>query len=263
MDFQVADVNELSVPKFRALLEQVENNSAHGQPHFFFGNHDQARLWDRYSEGVSDPAMKARIARMVAALLLTARATPQLYYGDEIGMVTTPPARKEDVKDPIGIIGWPKEKGRDGERTPMQWATGKNAGFTTSPHPWLPIAPNYQVVNVQTESPDPNSMLTWYEHLIELRRSNGALLDGDMKVLDPSNDNVLSYLRKGSAGRPSVLVALNFSGKPQVVRYDFAALGLSKGATSTLQTDDPALNRPSLLGPVTLAPYATWITEVQ
>ena len=44
-------------------------------------------------------------------------------------MKTTPPTRKEDVKDPVGLTGWPKEKGRDGERTPMQWTPGPNAGF--------------------------------------------------------------------------------------------------------------------------------------
>ncbi len=263
MDFQVADVNELSVPKFRELLEQVENNSANGQPHFFFGNHDQARLWDRYSEGITDPAMKARIARMMAALLLTSRATPQLYYGDELGMVTTPPTRKEDVKDPIGIIGWPKEKGRDGERTPMQWSGGKNAGFTTSSSPWLPIAADYPVVNASTESSDPNSMLNWYKRLIALRRSNPALFEGSMKMVDPSNENVLSFLRQGPPGKPSVLVALNFSAKPQVLKYDFVALGLTKGATSTLQTDDPDLKRAPLTKPVTLAPFSTWIAEVQ
>ena len=263
MDFQVADVNELSVPKFRELLEQVENNPANGQPHFFFGNHDQARVWDRYSEGVSNPAMKARIARMMAALLLTSRATPQLYYGDELGMVTTPPTRKEDVKDPIGIIGWPKEKGRDGERTPMQWSAGEHAGFTTSSTPWLPVAADHTVVNVSAESSDPNSMLNWYKRLIALRRSNPALFEGRMKLIDTSNENVLSYLRQGRPGNPSVLVALNFSAKPQVLKYDFAAMGLSKGVTSTLLTNDTDLNQSPLTKPVTLAPFATWIAEVQ
>jgi alpha-glucosidase len=262
MDFQVADINELSVSKFRNLLEQVETNPAHGQPHFFFGNHDQVRSWDRYSQGVNDPAMKARIARMMAALLLTSRATPQLYYGEELGMVTTPPTRREDVKDPIGIIGWPKEKGRDGERTPMQWTAARNAGFTTSSTPWLPIPPDHTAVNVSTESADPNSMLNWYKQLIALRRSNPALFEGSMTVLDP-NENVLSYLRKGPPGKPSVIVALNFSAKPQQLKYDFAALGLTKGATSTLQTDDPALNKSSLTKSITLAPFATWIAEVQ
>ena len=69
------------------------------------------------------------IQRMLATILFASRDTSLFYYGDEIGMKTTPPTRKEDVKDPIGITGWPKEKGRDGERTPMQWTPGPNAGI--------------------------------------------------------------------------------------------------------------------------------------
>ncbi|MBB5342435.1 glycoside hydrolase family 13 protein [Tunturibacter empetritectus] len=262
MDFQVADVNELNASKFRELLKEVENNPAHGQPYFFFGNHDQDRIWDRYSIGFADPAMKARIARMMATLLLTSRGTPQMYYGDEIGMVTTTPTRVEDVRDPEGITGWPKQKGRDGERTPMQWNDSKNAGFSTAAATWLPVAPNYKTVNVAIESPDHESMLNWYKRLIELRRTNPALYAGSMTVLNP-NEEVLSYLRQGPPGKPSVLVALNFSGKPQTLHYDYAALGLTKGATATLETNDPSLNHPPLTKPITLAPYATWIAEVQ
>jgi alpha-glucosidase len=199
---------------------------------------------------------------MMATLLLTSRATPQMYYGDEIGMVTTTPTRVEDVRDPEGITGWPKQKGRDGERTPMQWDTSQNAGFSTSNRTWLPVAPDYKTVNVAVESPDHESMLSWYKRLIELRRTNQALYAGGMTILNP-NEEVLSYLRQGSPGKPSVLVALNFSGKPQTLKYDYAALGLTKGATGTLETNDPAINHAPLTKPVTLAPYATWIAEVQ
>lgn len=108
-------------------------------------------------------------------MLYTCRATALTYYGVEIGMRTTPPARKEDVKDPIGITGWPKEKGRDGERTPMQWTPGPQAGFSVNPHTWLPIPPEYKTINVQTESSKPDSLLEWSKLLISLRRSNSAL----------------------------------------------------------------------------------------
>ena len=99
MDFQVADVNELSAPKFRKLLDEVEKNSAGGQPHYFFSNHDQPRQWDRYGDGKNND----QIAKLMAALLLMPRATPQMYYGEELGMRTTPPSRVEDVKDPIEL----------------------------------------------------------------------------------------------------------------------------------------------------------------
>ena len=105
-----------------------------------FDNHDNPRSITRYGDGVHDMA----IAKTVAAMLLTTRATALTYYGAEIGMPTTPPTRKEDVKDPIGITGWPKEKGRDGERTPMQWTPGFDAGFSTAKKTWLPVAAELQ-----------------------------------------------------------------------------------------------------------------------
>ena len=141
------------------------------------------------------------------------------WEGAEIGMVTTPPTRVEDVKDPIGITGWPKEKGRDGERTPMQWTPGKNAGFSTADKTWLPVAPDYKTVNVEVEQKDPNSLLVFNEKLIALRRTNPALRDGKFTVLDESNPNVLSYARTASDGK-AVIVALNMTGQPQTITLD-------------------------------------------
>ena len=107
------------------------------------------RSWDRYGDGVHN----REIAKILAALLLTSRCTALIYQGEEIGQSTATPARVEDVRDPIGITGWPKEKGRDGERTPMQWDTSNaQAGFSSNPHPWLPVAPNYRKVNVQSRA---------------------------------------------------------------------------------------------------------------
>jgi alpha-glucosidase len=60
------------------------------------------------------------------------------------------------VKDPIGALGWPLEKGRDGERTPMRWISGTNAGFTTG-RPWLPMPPSAKTHNLETESKEPDS----------------------------------------------------------------------------------------------------------
>jgi len=159
MDFQIADVNRLSAPEFRRLLDEIDHNPAHGQPFYFFSNHDQPRQWDRYGDGVHND----QIAKLMAALLLTTRATPLLYYGEEIGMRTTPPQRKEDVQDPIGKIGWPEEKGRDGERTPMQWDPSRNAGFSTAAHTWLPVPPSSVEYNVAAESHDPHSILSFYK----------------------------------------------------------------------------------------------------
>ncbi len=218
MDFQIADVNELSAVKFRKLFDEVESNTAKGQPEYFFSNHDQRRQWDRYGDGVHND----QIARLMAALLLTTRGTPQMYYGEEIGMRTTDPARIEDVHDPIGKLGWPKDKGRDGERTPMQWDASAGAGFTTG-KPWLPIPPSAATYNVEVESKDEDSIFNTYKRLLTLRRSEPALREGSYEAVDVTNEHVFSYLRK--SGDETVLVALNMSGVARTVAFDAGTSG--------------------------------------
>src|SRR5260221_5039370 len=106
MDFEIADVTRLSATEFRRLLDEIDRNTAGGQPHYFFSNHDQPRQWDRYGDGVHND----QIAKLMAALLLTTRATPLMYYGEEIGMRATTSVRQEDVPDSIGEIRWPEEE---------------------------------------------------------------------------------------------------------------------------------------------------------
>ena len=178
-------------------------------------------------------------------------------------MVTTTPTRKEDVKDPIGVIGWPNEKGRDGERTPMQWNASKDAGFSTAAATWLPVPPDYTTINVQAEEADPNSLLDWYKKLIELRRTNPALRDGEPQMLDPTNPNVLSYLRKGPPGSPSVVVSLNFTAQPQTVSLDLAGTGIAGVNIMTLMTDDASLQSTKSLTHIVLPPFASWVASVQ
>jgi alpha-glucosidase len=123
MDFLFTTVNKLSPPEFRKQIAAVD--AASGWPTFVISNHDIVRSYDRYGDGEHND----QIAKLMGALYLTLRGTPIMYYGEEIGMKTTPPTRKEDVKDPIGRTGWPEEKGRDGERTPMQWNSGRKRGL--------------------------------------------------------------------------------------------------------------------------------------
>lgn len=230
MDFKIADVNKLSAPEFRKLLDEIDHNPVGGQPHYFFSNHDQPRQWDRYGDGVHND----QIAKLMAALLLTTRATPLMYYGEEIGMRTTTPSRKEDVQDPIGKIGWPEEKGRDGERTPMQWNTSKNVGFTTSEHPWLPVPPSAGEYNVEVESRDPQSIVSFYKKLLALRRSEPALRDGSYIPLDRDDPFVLAYLRKKSGQGEAVLVVLNMSGEARTIDLGLAAHGIQEKSTKSL-----------------------------
>ena len=216
MDFLFTTVNKLSPAEFRKQIAAV--NSASGWPTFVISNHDIIRSYDRYGDGKHND----EIAKLMAALYLTLRGTPIMYYGEEIGMKTTPPTRQEDVKDPIGRRGWPKEKGRDGERTPMQWNDGANAGFSQT-KPWLLVPPTYKTHNVADESKDPNSILEFYRSVLKLRHTDRALLDGNYTPVNESDPNVLSYLR--SYKDETVLVALNMSGTVQ--RVDLKSDGFS------------------------------------
>jgi alpha-glucosidase len=258
MDFQIADVNKLSAPDFRKLLDEVENNPAHGQPHYFFSNHDQPRTWDRYGDGVHND----QIAKLMATLLLTTRQTPLIYYGEEIGMRTTLPTRKEDVQDPIGKIGWPEEKGRDGERTPMQWDNSKDSGFSTADHTWLPIPPSAAECNVSVESADPQSIFSFYKRLLALRQTDAALRNGTYVSLDRDDPYVLAYLRKNPGNGDSVLVVLNMSGEERTVKLNLAALGLQGDSAKPLLAA-PEISQDALpLARFTIAPFGVFVGSV-
>ena len=257
MDFQIADVNELNAARFRKLFDDVENNSAHGQPEYFFSNHDQPRQWDRYGDGKHND----QIAKLMAVLELTTRGTPQMYYGEELGMRTTDPARIEDVHDPIGKLGWPKEKGRDGERTPMQWAAGAEAGFTTAAKAWLPIPPSAQQYNVEAESKDPDSILNCYKTLLKLRKTNAALRDGEQESINEDAENVFAFVRR--SGDHVVVVALNMSGKEQSLGFDLAGLGAKGKKLTPLVSSGEAVVSPADPSRVALGPFAALVAEVE
>ena len=244
--------DKLNASAFRKHIEEAETELHGSQPLFVFDNHANVRAINRFDDGEHDP----QINKLLATVLFTTRATSLMYYGEELGMVTSTPTRKEDVKDPIGITGWPKEKGRDGERTPMQWTPGPQAGFSANPHTWLPIPPSYKSTNVQTEQSEPNSQLAWFEALITLRRSNPALHDGSITMLDTGDPNVLAYAR--SAGDQRVVVAMNFAAQPRTISLD-----LQSSKVTTLLTDAPALRTTTSLKSITLPPFASWVASVQ
>ncbi len=263
MDMQVGFTNKLNVALMRQRMNDAETKLDGNQPLFVFDNHDNVRSWDRYGEAATDAEGKQKIARIISTLLLTSRATALTYYGAEIGMVTTTPTRVEDVKDPIGITGWPKEKGRDGERTPMQWNDGFDAGFSTAAKTWLPIAPDYKTVNVKTEESEPDSLLNWNKKLITLRRNDPTMRDGEMVMINTESESVLAWVRKAVDGKPAEVVAMNFTGEPQTITLNPVPAGVSGAAVKTVLTDAPSLEKTRTLTNVTLPPYATWIGSMQ
>lgn len=253
MDMQVGFLNKLDVNTMRQRINDAEHNIDGNQPLFVFDNHDNVRSLNRYGDGTHD----TDIARVVAAILLTSQSTALMYYGEELGMTTTTPTRVEDVKDPVGRTGWPKDKGRDGERTPMQWNSSPEAGFTTNDHPWLPVPASVKTVNVADEVKDTTSLLNWYKMLIELRRDNPALHDGTLTMLNTSNDKVLSWKRE-QAGSPTVVVATNFTADTQVINL---SNGGSKQGKTLVKT--PGMSDPASLAKVELKPFGVYVGQVQ
>jgi alpha-glucosidase len=183
-------------------------------PNFTLSNHDQPRHAWRYR--ASSPALTDARARVAAAMLLTLRGTPFLYYGEELGMSCYRIPRKRLV-DPIGVLTWPKGFiGRDPERTPMQWDASENSGFGSG-NPWLPVNPDYPKRNVAAQDADPKSILSWYRGLIALRGSKQALRSGAIRFLD-LNAEVLAYER--SLGSETIVVLLNFASGAKTVSLD-------------------------------------------
>jgi alpha-glucosidase len=260
MDMLVGFGSNFDATAYRQRIEELETEVHGSQPLLVFDNHDNTRSWDRFGDGVHNE----QIAKLIATLLLTSRTTALMYYGEELGMVTTTPARVEDVKDPIGITGWPIAKGRDGERTPMQWnPTDAQAGFSTNPKTWLPVPPNYATINVQTEQAAPDALLNWYEKVIALRRSLPALRDGGVVMLDKTNANVLSYLRTPPAEAKPIVVALNMSAQPQTISLDLGAADLSSTHLHTILSNDGSQPAVVAATSITLPPYGSWAATVE
>ncbi|MCL1593126.1 MAG: alpha-amylase family glycosyl hydrolase [Actinomycetia bacterium] len=169
-------------------------------PNHVFGNHDESRLATRFGTD--------RV-RAAAVLLLTLRGTPTIYYGDELGLVdgVIGPGNEQD---PWGKL-YP-DLNRDVCRTPMQWTPDPGMGFTNSTsRSWLPYATSD--TSVETQIGDPNSTLSLYRTIIELRRVHTELALGAITMLTDNPANVLSYARtlEGAVS----YVAINFTDSVQ------------------------------------------------
>lgn len=188
---------------YRRIREWLTHIPAGGWPCHVFNNHDQFRSMSRYAKG---PESIPR-AKVIAAMLLTLKGTPFIYYGEELGM-RNGKIPKKMLHDPVGIKYWPFHPGRDPERTPMQWSSAPNAGFSPAP-PWLPVNSDYETVNVETELNDRNSILNLYKDLIAVRKSRPALERGEwVPVIEAKND-VIAYKRIYE--NEELMVVLNFS----------------------------------------------------
>ena len=192
-----------SMVEFKRFIDEYEKKLRPDDwPNYTLGNHDRSRLATRLDQ---------KRARLMAILQFTLRGMPFVYYGDELGM--------EDVQMPADAVidPWGKNLpgfgvGRDPERTPMQWDGSSHAGFTSGV-PWLPVAPDYKEKNVEHESRDPNSMLSFYKELIHHRTKSPALLTGVYKSMESGNRYVFIFGRECASEK--LLVAINFTDTEQ------------------------------------------------
>ncbi len=180
-----------------------------GWPCFVFSNHDLGRSTNRWMFSFH----KIEKAKVRAMLLLTLKGTPFIYYGDEIGMENVNISRSQ-IHDMYGKLFYPFYKGRDAYRTPMQWNSLINAGFSKT-RPWLPVHKNYKTINVENEEGRRDSILSLYRGLIQLRKKYTILQYGDFEFIDSGNPKVLSYRRYFE--NKSIVVILNFSNNSEKV----------------------------------------------
>jgi len=204
-NFELVLLSTWNAQTIRQAVEAYEAAlPAEAWSNWVLGNHDKPRIASRIGR---------EAARVATMLLLTLRGTPTWYYGDEIGM--------QDVTIPPHLAHDPQGKrqpgyGRDPVRTPMQWDGGPNAGFCpVNADPWLPLAADYQKINVALEREDVYSMLTLTRALLTLRRTKRALNSGNFYVVESKSENCFVYLREH--GKQRFLVALNFSTEAQMI----------------------------------------------
>lgn len=188
----------------------------------FWENHDLPRSVSRFAD---DGAYRVESAKMLAILLHGMQGTPYVYQGEELGM-TNYDFRVEECRD-IEILNMVRErraqgyseewirdairrKGRDNARTPMQWSTAPNAGFTTG-EPWLVVNPNYREINADDQVGRDDSVFACYQTLIRLRKELPVLTNGTYEPLLEENRQLFAYRRDD--GEHRLLVVCNFFGE--------------------------------------------------
>jgi glycosidase len=182
----------------------------------FLTNHDQIRVFSQLLSNVNK-------CKLAAAILLTLPGIPFIYYGEEIGMIS-------GSDDPS-------------KRTPMQWTSSVNAGFTTGT-PWRAIPPSFTNFNVETMSADSSSLLNWYKNLIQIRKDNASLRRGKYYYMNSSNQSVYVFARNENVNQEIIIPIHNFSGSsvnnPNFFRTGFSGLPIGSYKLTDIITNNDA-----------------------
>lgn len=242
-------------------LENIAWNS------LFWENHDQPRSVSRF--GNDSEQYRELSAKMLATCLHMMQGTPYIYQGEELGMTNAPFKTIEDFRDLDSINAYheltqqgifSKEKmmrflrykSRDNARTPMQWDTSENAGFTTGT-PWIMVNPNYTEINAAEQIQRKNSVFHYYKKLIQLRHEQRVIVYGSYEPYLEENESVFAYIRtlRENTDTTELLVLCNFtSSSCQITipkRFDSADCILCNYETD--KTNQDAFSTDSTLRP--------------
>lgn len=212
-----------------------ETFATRGWGSVFLSNHDFPRMLSRWG---NDKQYRDESAKLLLTLLLTMRGTPFIYMGDEIGMTNTVLNAVAESKDIETLTGWEVAReqgtseseflkvanyaGRDNARTPMQWGSGPQAGFTTGA-PWMMVNTNHAWLNVDAQQSNSSSILNYFRSLASLRKANPVFSYGSYQELE-SDSNLFIYYRQ--LQQEKMLIVLNFSN--EVTNLPNEVQGLSR-----------------------------------
>ena len=215
----------MDLVKLKHIFERWQSG-LHGRAwnSLYWDNHDQPRAVSHF--GCDKEEYRVRSAKLVGACLHMMEGTPYIYQGEELGMTNYPFTDISQSRDVEAINAWNelvveqkkftpeymmaciRYKGRDNARTPMQWTAGENAGFTTGT-PWMCVNPNHTYINAESQVGDPDSVFSFYQKLIRLRKTYPVIVHGDFTLLMPEDRQVFAYTRQYEG--KTLLVACNFS----------------------------------------------------
>jgi len=215
------DLKKLDLVRLKEVLSKWQTElDNEGWNSLFWNNHDTPRIVSRWA---NDGIYRVKSAKMLATLLHGMKGTPYIYQGEEIGMTNVKWENIEDYND-IETLNMYQEriqqgykheeimesiyaKGRDNARTPMQWDSSENAGFTTGT-PWLSVNANFKEVNVTCALADEDSIFYHYQKLIKIRKCHDVIVYGDYRLLSSEDANIFAYER--TLGQEKIIVVCNF-----------------------------------------------------
>ena len=222
----------IDLVEFKRIVERWQRGLAgRGWNSNYLMNHDQPRSLSRFGD---DGRFRGESAKALILLNLSLGGTPYIYQGEELGMANVAFPSISDYRD-VDTLNYYKEAlaaglsaaealrsihymSRDNARTPFQWSSGPNAGFSGAGQgevrPWIGVNPDHVAVNVEAEEADPTSVLHFTRAMTAFRRAHPILVYGSFELLAAEDPRLFAFVREGGGEGERLLVEINMSGKP-------------------------------------------------